>query len=231
MVQPTDGDTDVIDPGSDGVNSGGANSGGVDSIGGDRSDPLPTTPADAAAVAVIMGDGFAAGEGAGDYAGPTPFGHFQTGWDVLAQPYYCHKSARNMLALADLAAVDPGISKRLNLACSGAGVAEGITSTQPSRAVKSSQLMQLRRAAESDRVRLIVLMTGLDEVYGGDRFARLEKCAKSFVWNGFTPGINPTDPFRQHNPLRRSARDRCGGRCHRQARRYGSPDQGRGWRA
>ena len=88
-----------------------------------QADPLPPT-------AVAMGDSFISGEGAGAYTAVTDQNGVAQGfpgWSAPnSNPYFCHRSANASIQVASL----PGITKRVNLACSGAQPADMATRVQ-----------------------------------------------------------------------------------------------------
>ena len=143
-------------------------------------DPLPPT-------AVAMGDSFISGEGAGAYqpvvdAAGTAQGF--PGWSAPnSNAYFCHRSANASIAVADL----PEISRRVNLACSGAQPADmaAASSARPAGRTVAAQLTQLREVARTGDVDLVLLGLGSNNssfTFGG----AASECAGRFVADGYT---------------------------------------------
>jgi hypothetical protein len=145
-----------------------------------QADPLPPT-------AVAMGDSFISGEGAGAYTAVTDqLGVAQgfPGWAAAnSNPYFCHRSANASIQVASL----PGISKRVNLACSGAQPADMATasSARPAGRTVAAQIEQLRTVAQTSDVDVVLLGLGSNNsqfTFGGVA----AECAGRFVADGYT---------------------------------------------
>jgi hypothetical protein len=145
-----------------------------------QADPLPPT-------AVAMGDSFISGEGAGAYTAVTDqLGVAQgfPGWSAAnSNPYFCHRSANASIQVASL----PGISKRVNLACSGAQPADmaSTSSARPAGRTVAAQIAQLRTVAQTSDIDVVLLGLGSNNsqfTFGGVA----AECAGRFVADGYT---------------------------------------------
>ena len=145
-----------------------------------QADPLPPT-------AVAMGDSFISGEGAGAYTPVTDqLGVAQgfPGWSAPnSNPYFCHRSANASIQVASL----PGISKRVNLACSGAQPADmaNASSARPAGRSVAAQITQLRAVAQTSDIDVVLLGLGSNNsqfTFGGVA----AECAGRFVADGYT---------------------------------------------
>ncbi|MBC2934472.1 hypothetical protein [Nocardioides sp. zg-1228] len=143
-------------------------------------DPLPPT-------AVAMGDSFISGEGAGGYVAVTDQNGVAQGFPGWASPnsnpYFCHRSANASIQVADL----PGISRRVNLACSGAQPADmaAASSARPAGRTVAAQIAQLRTVAQTGDIDLVLLGLGSNNsqfTFGGVA----AECAGRFVADGYT---------------------------------------------
>ncbi|MFN2495158.1 MAG: GDSL-type esterase/lipase family protein [Pseudonocardiaceae bacterium] len=113
---------------------------------------------------VSLGDSTLAGEGAGDYL---PGTRGENG-------NFCHRSANAAVQRITL----PGVSRRINLACSGAGSAH-IGFDAPKDAVETSQAARLGELARQYRVRAVVIAVGAND---GPSFADVVlRCAQAWV--------------------------------------------------
>lgn len=145
-----------------------------------QADPLPPT-------AVAMGDSFISGEGAGSYQAVTDqAGVAQAfpGWSAPnSNAFFCHRSANASIQVADL----PGITRRVNLACSGAQPADmaSASSARPAGRTVASQVAQLRAVAQTADIDLVLLGLGSNNsqfTFGGVA----AECAGRFVADGYT---------------------------------------------
>lgn len=145
-----------------------------------QADPLPPT-------AVAMGDSFISGEGAGAYVAVTDQAGVAQGFPGWSAPnsnaYFCHRSAKASIEVADL----PGITQRVNLACSGAQPADlaAASSARPSGRTVASQIDQLRAVARTGDIDLVLLGLGSNNsrfTFGGVA----AECAGRFVADGYT---------------------------------------------
>jgi hypothetical protein len=139
-------------------------------------------------VAAILGESFMSGVGAGSYAGPVP-----SNWNSSANQYFCHRSNVSEIVVANLSSVDPAITKTANLACGGANVVEGLLGPQPLHAVPKSQIQQLVDVATADRLKLVVLSFGGNDVKSPDGSITgyadiLKSCLTKFAKKAVTPG-------------------------------------------
>lgn len=143
-------------------------------------DPLPST-------AVAMGDSFISGEGAGSYvavADQSGIAQAFPGWaGPNSNPYFCHRSANASIQVADL----PGITQRVNLACSGAQPADMAvaSSARPAGRTVAAQITQLRAVAQTSDIDLVLLGLGSNNsqfTFGGVA----AECAGRFVADGYT---------------------------------------------
>ncbi|WUJ12379.1 hypothetical protein OHA21_31025 [Actinoplanes sp. NBC_00393] len=149
----------------------------------------PVAPAQAAlpAAAVALGDSFISGEGAGAYQPVTDVnGTAQgfPGWSAAnSNAYFCHRSANASIFRADL----PGISARINLACSG-GRPYDIASASNTRAngrQVAAQIDQLRAVAQTHDIDLVLL--GLGSNNSSFTFGDVAvKCANRFIADAWT---------------------------------------------
>lgn len=145
-----------------------------------QADPLPPT-------AVAMGDSFISGEGAGAYQPVTDQGGVAQGFPGWAaansNPYFCHRSANASIQVASL----PGITQRVNLACSGAQPADmaSASSARPAGRTVAAQVEQLRAVARTGDIDLVLLGLGSNNsqfTFGGVA----AECAGRFVADGYT---------------------------------------------
>ncbi len=145
-----------------------------------QADPLPPT-------AVAMGDSFISGEGAGAYQAVTDqAGVAQAfpGWSAPnSNAFFCHRSANASIQVAEL----PGITRRVNLACSGAQPADmaSASSARPAGRTVASQTSQLRTVARTGDIDLVLLGLGSNNsqfTFGGVA----AECAGRFVADGYT---------------------------------------------
>ncbi|MPZ66911.1 MAG: hypothetical protein GEU83_15840 [Pseudonocardiaceae bacterium] len=97
---------------------------------------------------VALGDSTMSGEGAGDYS---PGTRGQNG-------NFCHRSANATVYRVDL----PGVTERINLACSGADAAD-IGIAPPDRSPGSAQAERLRQVAMRYRVEAVVVAVGAND--------------------------------------------------------------------
>lgn len=105
--------------------------------------PVPDTRLPAI---VALGDSLMSGEGAGDYAPGTRGGNGN----------FCHRSANALVYRIGL----PGVTERINLACSGAHAADIDDSRS---AGVSSQTERLRQVAQRYRVKAVVVSVGAND--------------------------------------------------------------------
>lgn len=145
-----------------------------------QADPLPPT-------AVAMGDSFISGEGAGGYVAVTDQSGVAQGFPGWAaansNPYFCHRSANASIQVASL----PGITQRVNLACSGAQPADmaNASSARPAGRTVVAQVDQLRSVAQTGDIDLVLLGLGSNNsqfTFGGVA----AECAGRFVADGYT---------------------------------------------
>lgn len=108
-------------------------------------EPVPDTRPRAV---VALGDSIMSGEGAGDYA-PGTRG---------ADSNFCHRSANAMVYRLDL----PGVTERINLACSGAP-ASAIDFRRQDGSPASAQAAWLRQLAQRYRVEAVVVSIGAND--------------------------------------------------------------------
>lgn len=111
-------------------------------------DQLPVLPDTRPRAIVALGDSIMSGEGAGDYA---PGTRGENG-------NFCHRSANGLVYRIDL----PGVTERLNLACSGADTAD-IGFSRPNRSPGSAQAERLRQVAQRYRVQAVVVVVGAND--------------------------------------------------------------------
>ncbi len=137
--------------------------------------------------AVAMGDSFISGEGLGDYQAVTDVNGVAQGfpgWDSPnSNPYFCHRSPRASLMVADL----PGISRRVNIACSGGQPRDiaGASAARPGGRNVASQLSQLREVARTGDIDLVLV--GIGSNNSSFTFGEVAaECAGRFVGDGFT---------------------------------------------
>ena len=106
------------------------------------------------------------------------------GWSAAnSNPYFCHRSANASIQVAAL----PGISQRVNLACSGAQPADMATasSARPAGRTVAAQIDQLRAVAQTGDIDLVLLGLGSNNsqfTFGGVA----AECAGRFVADGYT---------------------------------------------
>ncbi|KQV69806.1 hypothetical protein ASC64_08275 [Nocardioides sp. Root122] len=145
-----------------------------------QADPLPPT-------AVAMGDSFISGEGAGGYQPVTDQSGVAQGfpgWSAAnSNAYFCHRSVNASIQVADL----PGITRRVNLACSGAQPADmaAASSARPAGRTVAAQIVQLRTVAQTGDIDLVLLGLGSNNsqfTFGGVA----AECAGRFVADGYT---------------------------------------------
>ncbi|MEU4512258.1 hypothetical protein AB0G05_22425 [Nonomuraea wenchangensis] len=146
-------------------------------------------PAQAAlpTAAVVLGDSFVSGEGAGDYlpvVDASGTAQAFPGWSAPnSNAYFCHRSANASVFTASL----PGIQQRFNLACSGAQPAD-IAAPSSARAkgrTVASQLDQLRAVAQTHDIDVVLVGLGSNNTQFtfGD-VATL--CANRFIADAWT---------------------------------------------
>lgn len=111
-------------------------------------DQRPVLPDTRPQAIVALGDSTVSGEGAGDYS---PGTRGQNG-------NFCHRSANAMVYRVVL----PGVTERINLACSGADAAD-IGFTRPNRSPGSAQAERLRQVAMRYRVWAVVVAVGAND--------------------------------------------------------------------
>lgn len=111
-------------------------------------DRRPVLPDTRPRALVALGDSSMSGEGAGAYA---PGTRGQNG-------NFCHRSANALVYRIDL----PGVTERLNLACSGADAAD-VGFTRPNRPPGSAQAERLRKVALRYRVEAVVVAIGAND--------------------------------------------------------------------
>ncbi|GAA5143175.1 GDSL-type esterase/lipase family protein [Nocardioides marinquilinus] len=157
----------------------------------DDAAPAPPDAAPAAAelppTAVALGDSFVSGEGAGAYqpvvdqSGAT---RDFPGWSAdNADPYFCHRSANASIQVADL----PGITQRVNLACSGAQPADFASPSSAREGGRgvAAQLDQLRTVAQTHDVDVVLVGLGSNNSHFTFGTVAAE-CAGRFVGDGYT---------------------------------------------
>ncbi|MGH3910652.1 MAG: GDSL-type esterase/lipase family protein [Pseudonocardiaceae bacterium] len=127
--------------------------------------PPSTAQPDLRPMAVVsLGDSTVAGEGAGDYL---PGTRGENG-------NFCHRSAHAQVQRLAL----PGVTRRINLACSGAGSAN-IGFDTPEHAAETSQAARLGELARRYRVDAVVIAVGAND---GPSFADVVlRCAQAWV--------------------------------------------------
>jgi hypothetical protein len=147
----------------------------------------PPAAADLPPTAVALGDSFISGEGAGDYQAVTDQGGAAQGfpgWDSAnSNAYFCHRSANASIAVADL----PGITQRVNLACSGAqphDMANPSSAREGGRTV-AAQIDQLRQVAQTGDIDLVLIGLGSNNAQFTFGTVAAE-CAGRFVGDGYT---------------------------------------------
>ncbi|MEO9322398.1 hypothetical protein ABFT23_02855 [Nocardioides sp. C4-1] len=147
----------------------------------------PPSSAELPPTAVALGDSFISGEGAGDYGAVTDQSGVTQGfpgWDAdNANPYFCHRSPNASIAVADL----PGITQRVNLACSGAqpqDMANASSARDGGRTV-AAQLDQLREVAQTGDIDLVLIGLGSNNAHFTFGTVAAE-CAGRFVGDGYT---------------------------------------------
>jgi lysophospholipase L1-like esterase len=97
---------------------------------------------------VALGDSIMSGEGAGDYA---PGTRGENG-------NFCHRSANALVYRLDV----PGVTERINLACSGADAAD-VGFAGPNRSPGSGQAERLGQVAQRYRVVAVVVAVGAND--------------------------------------------------------------------
>lgn len=131
--------------------------------------PAPVPPSvarpDLRPIAVVsLGDSTMAGEGAGDYL---PGTRGENG-------NFCHRSVHAEVRQITL----PGVSRRINLACSGTGSAH-IGFDAPEDAAETSQAARLGELARRYRVRAVLIAVGAND---GPSFVDVAmRCAQAWV--------------------------------------------------
>ncbi|MEV0271207.1 hypothetical protein AB0H43_20705 [Hamadaea sp. NPDC050747] len=143
-------------------------------------DALPTA-------AVVMGDSFVSGEGAGNYSNVVDVNGVSQGfpgWSAAnSNAYFCHRSPNASIFQAAL----PGIQTRFNLACSG-GRPYDITSASATRdkgRSVASQIDQVRAVAQNNDIDLILI--GLGSNNSSFSFGDVaSKCANRFIADAWT---------------------------------------------
>ncbi|GAA1771373.1 hypothetical protein [Nonomuraea bangladeshensis] len=158
-----------------------ASAGGIQAVqSGPAQAALPTA-------AVVLGDSFVSGEGAGDYlpvVDASGTAQAFPGWSAAnSNAYFCHRSANASVFTASL----PGIQQRFNLACSGAqpaDIAAPSSARAEGRAV-ASQLDQLRAVAQTHDIDVVLVGLGSNNTQFtfGD-VATL--CANRFIADAWT---------------------------------------------
>ncbi|HEX2299635.1 MAG TPA: SGNH/GDSL hydrolase family protein, partial [Pseudonocardiaceae bacterium] len=130
-----------------------------------RLPPSATGKVDLRPVAVVsLGDSTLSGEGAGDYL---PGTRGENG-------NFCHRSAHAAVQRIVL----PGVTRRINLACSGAGSAN-IGFNTPQNAAETSQATRLGELARQYRIDAVVVAVGAND---GPSFAAVVmRCAQAWV--------------------------------------------------
>ena len=145
-----------------------------------HADPLPPT-------AVAMGDSFISGEGAGSYSAVVDQSGASQGFPGWAadnrNAYFCHRSPNASISVADL----PGVTDRVNLACSGAQPADmaNPSSAREGGRTVASQIDQLREVAATHDIDLVLIGLGSNNshfTFG----AVAAECAGRFVGDGYT---------------------------------------------
>ena len=127
--------------------------------------PISAAQPDLRPVAVVsLGDSTMAGDGAGDYL---PGTRGENG-------NFCHRSANAAVQQITV----PGVTRRINLACSGAGSAN-IGFNTPATAVETSQAARLGELARQYRVGAVVIAVGAND---GPSFVDVVvRCAQAWV--------------------------------------------------
>lgn len=130
-----------------------------------RMPPSAAGQLDRRPVAVVsLGDSTLAGEGAGDYL---PGTRGENG-------NFCHRSVHAAVQQITL----PGVTQRINLACSGAGSAN-IGFNTPQNSAETSQAARLGEVARQYRVGAVVIAVGAND---GPAFADVVmRCAQAWV--------------------------------------------------
>ncbi|WP_193614912.1 hypothetical protein [Nocardioides lijunqiniae] len=145
-----------------------------------QADPLPPT-------AVALGDSFISGEGAGGYSAVVDQSGVEQGFpgwsSANSNAYFCHRSPNASIAVASL----PGITDRVNLACSGAQPADMATasSARPAGRTVASQIDQLRQVGADHDIDLVLLGLGSNNAHFTFGTVAAE-CAGRFVGDGYT---------------------------------------------
>ncbi|HEY0486202.1 MAG TPA: GDSL-type esterase/lipase family protein [Mycobacteriales bacterium] len=112
------------------------------------SGPAQAAPPAGPSAIVALGDSIASGEAAGSY---------EPGTDRAGN--LCHRSTRAYIMVAPIA----GIDRRYNLACSGATTAN-VALNGTARYGEAPQVQRLRTIASQNRVRLVTLTVGANDV-------------------------------------------------------------------
>lgn len=130
-----------------------------------RVPPSVTAQFDLRPLAVVsLGDSTVAGEGAGDYL---PGTRGENG-------NFCHRSVHAEVQRIAL----PGVSRRVNLACSGAGSAN-VGFNAPQDSAETSQATRLGELARQYRIGVVVIAVGAND---GPSFADVVlRCAQAWV--------------------------------------------------
>lgn len=145
-----------------------------------HADPLPPT-------AVAMGDSFVSGEGAGSYSPVVDQSGASQGFPGWAadnhNAYFCHRSPNASISVADL----PGVTDRVNLACSGAQPADmaNPSSAREGGRTVASQIDQLRQVASTHDIDLLLIGLGSNNSHFTFGTVAAE-CAGRFVGDGYT---------------------------------------------
>ncbi len=111
-------------------------------------DLQPVPPDTRPRAIVALGDSIMSGEGAGDYA---PGTRGENG-------NFCHRSANALVYRIDL----PGVTERINLACSGADAAD-VGFARPNGSPGSAQAERLRQVAQRYRVVAVAVTVGAND--------------------------------------------------------------------
>lgn len=145
-----------------------------------QADPLPPT-------AVALGDSFISGEGAGSYSAVLDQSGVQQGFPGWSadnrNAYFCHRSPNASISVAAL----PGITERVNLACSGAQPADlaNPSSARAAGRTVASQIEQLRQVGATHDIDLVLIGLGSNNAHFTFGNVAAE-CAGRFVGDGYT---------------------------------------------
>lgn len=132
----------------------------------DKKKPSGGPPGTGPLTAVSIGDSSLSGEGTGDY----DLGTNGTGGN------WCHRSPHSTIHTTRV----PGVTKTINLACSGAAT-EHVRLTKARKYTEGSQAAQLRELLKTHRVIAVVVGIGANDDPHFSR--RLTECAKAY-WGG-----------------------------------------------